>query len=288
MSSAKRPAPRRKPVADLERERAAYWSGFDILWNVDPPPTSRRSPAALDRTQIVRAAIAIADAEGIDALTMRRIAQELHAAPMSLYRHVPDKEALVSLMLEEVLGEGGDFPGAPSGDWRADLTWLSHASWALMRRHPWYAEASMVRPPITPRGVAGLEWALSIFDDFDLPIGEKMLMVGAVHFSVIGAAMNAAIEDQTRARLGMSDEQIMHSGARYASRIVESGHYPHVAEFMLEAPHVDDDERFSPLISLVLDGIGARLATARKRRPARGQRKASPRPRQPKKTSASA
>jgi AcrR family transcriptional regulator len=261
MSSGKGAGPHRTPATEVERERAAYWSGFDILWDDAPEAPSRRGPGTLDRGRIVRTAIAIADAEGIDALTMRRIAQELDAAPMSLYRHVPDKEALVSLMLEEVLGEGR-LPEAPSGDWRADLTFLANASWALMRRHPWYPEASMVRPPITPRGVAGLEWALSIFDRYDLSIGEKMLMVGAVHFSVIGAAMNAAIEDQTRARLDMSEEQILHSGARYANRIAQSGTFPRVAEF-----------------------IGARLADVK---PLPARKPAKARPRQPKKTSASA
>src|SRR4051794_24426918 len=95
----------RRPKAGLIWERLAESAR-------DPQP-------ALSREQIVRAAIAIADADGVQALTMRRLATDLGTAAMSLYRHVFNKEDLLDLMLDRAFGEIA-LP-AHSGDWRTDL-----------------------------------------------------------------------------------------------------------------------------------------------------------------------
>ena len=108
MGSADRDNPGRpeapRPGEPHPGQEESFWSGYDLLWgdNADTAAT-RRSP--LDRTRIVRAALRVADAEGLAAVTMRRVATELGTGAMSLYRHVPGKEALVSLMIDEALGE---------------------------------------------------------------------------------------------------------------------------------------------------------------------------------------
>src|SRR5580704_11973993 len=156
-----------REAGESQAGEESFWSGYDLLWgdNADTAAT-RRSP--LDRTRIVRAALRVADADGLAGLTMRRVATELGTGAMSLYRHVPGKEALVSLMIDEALGEDV-LPDQPSGDWRGDLRLVASMMWDFIQRHPWYPEAVMERPPITPRGLAAFEFALSILERGEYP-----------------------------------------------------------------------------------------------------------------------
>jgi AcrR family transcriptional regulator len=244
-----------------DEELRAFWSGLDLLWdNAEIAPGPARRRRGLDVAQIVRAAVEIADAEGLDAVSMRRVATRLDTGAMSLYRHVPDKDALVMMMIDATLEEVYD-PAklAAPGDWRASLRAMAETTWTLMRRHTWLPEAMLIRPPLTPRGVAGLEQALAIFDEFDLPIGTKMQYVSAVHFTVLSAALNAAIEDRTRARLQASDEEIMNASGHVIERIAKTGEFRRVISFIIEADHVGEDEQMRAAVELVIDGIGARI-----------------------------
>ena len=111
-----------------------------------------RRDRGLSRAEIVAAAIAVADAEGPDAISMRRIARELRAGPMSLYWHVGSKEELLDLMLESIETEV-EAP-EPSGDWRADLRAFAHQARAGMLRHRWAMEFLGGRPPSGPNDTA--------------------------------------------------------------------------------------------------------------------------------------
>ncbi len=136
--------------------RGSFWSGYDLLWGLREPVTSRRT--TIDRHQIVAAAIEIADREGLGSVTMRSVAAALGTGPMSLYRHVPDKDALVSMMVDSAIGgPPDDLPedALPEG-WRARLRLVAERTWELCQRHRWFPEASMTRPPITPSGIRGL------------------------------------------------------------------------------------------------------------------------------------
>ena len=228
-------------------------------------PAARRSP--LDRGRIVRAAIRIGDAEGLEAVSMRRIARELRTGAMSLYRHVPDKDALISLMIDEVIGEE-QIPVAPSGDWRGDLRQVADQMWAMAQRHPWYPETVMERPPLTPHGVAALEYTLSILDGYGLTIADRMAIVMTLSNTVTAVAINAAAEARTRARLRMTEDEMMSSAGAYLARIVESGEFPRFGEFLseflvgVEPPDVHYELRLA--VELILDGVAARLESAQR------------------------
>jgi AcrR family transcriptional regulator len=100
---------------------------------------ARGRPPAHTRDQVVEVAVQLADAEGLAAVTMRRIATEIGAGAMSLYTYVPDKDRLLDLMVDRV---GGEFPVVPlTGDWRADLLAVTSAQRALMLAHPWLPAA---------------------------------------------------------------------------------------------------------------------------------------------------
>jgi AcrR family transcriptional regulator len=238
----------------------SYWSGYELLWGLNDPGPTRRT--AIDRDQVVGTAIGIADRAGLAAVTMRSVSAALGTAPMSLYRHVPDKDALISMMVDAAIRSSGmDVDQEIPEGWRQQLRLVAASTWRLCRRHRWFPEASMVRPPITPSGVAGFEVALSIFDDVDLDIGTKAQFVGAVHSTVIAAALNATIEENTRSRVQMTEAEVYAAGAPFVERLISSGDFPRVSAFIVEAEHLDKEAQMHAAVELILDGIAARLAT---------------------------
>jgi AcrR family transcriptional regulator len=240
------------------------WAGIELLWELDGKSESHRRNTALGREQIVRAAIAIADAEGLEAVTMRRVAQRLNTGAMSLYRHVPDKDALVSMMIETILGD--EMAGQPqllaTDDWRTALRGLAQATWQLSRKHRWYPEASIAQPPLSPNGVAGLEQALAVFDPYDLDIMTRMQYVGAVHHLALHAALDRFIEEEAARRLGVTEEEAFRRAAPVMEKLMATGRYPHVTEFITAIQHLQGDEEDWILASvdLILDGIESRLS----------------------------
>src|SRR5262245_64029270 len=121
---------------------------IDLLWGTARPP-SRGPKPGLTTQQIVAAAIAVADAEGLAALSMRRVAEHLGVGAMSLYTYVPGKAELIDLMVDAVYGE---LPGSADvdGGWRERLEGVARANWALYRRHPWMLQVASVRPALGP------------------------------------------------------------------------------------------------------------------------------------------
>ena len=180
---------------------------------------------------------------------------------MSLYRHVPGKEALVSLMIDEALGEDAP-PGQPSGDWRNDLRELAGHMWDFVQRHPWYPEAVLERPPITPRGVASFEFALSILDDTGLALSERAVIVITVTSTVLAAAQNAAAEARARARFQVTDEEVASSFGAFLGAIMESGKYPRFRDVITNADRLDPKGEMQVSVELILDGAAARIAAA--------------------------
>jgi AcrR family transcriptional regulator len=238
----------------------SYWSGYDLLWGLNDPGPTRRT--AIDRAQVVSAAIEVADRDGLSAVTMRSVAKALGTAPMSLYRHVPDKGALVSMMVDAAIRSSSAEVAweEVTLEWRDRLRLVAASTWRLCRRHRWFPEASMVRPPITPSGIAGFEHALSIFDNVDLDIGTKGQFVGAVYSTVIAAALNATTVENARSRVQMTDAEVYAAGAPFIERLMTSGDFPRVSAFIVDAEHLDDEAQMQAAVELILDGIGARLA----------------------------
>ena len=110
-----------------------------------------RKAAALSRDEIVRTAIRVADAEGADAVSMRRIARELNAGTMSLYWHIVSKEELLDLMLDAVQGDREN--PEPSGDWRRDMREAARAIRQTLHEHPWLMDFIGGRPPVGPKSL---------------------------------------------------------------------------------------------------------------------------------------
>ncbi|RMI41249.1 TetR/AcrR family transcriptional regulator [Actinomadura harenae] len=143
----------------------------EALWlDADRPRLGR--PPAHTRAEITEAAVAIADAagpSGASAVTMRKVAAHIGAGVMSLYTYVPDRETLLELMIDHVVGERLPPPG--TGDWRADVRALAHAQRTTMLAHPWLPAVLPARRTLGPNTLRVLEHALVVMAPTGLPPG---------------------------------------------------------------------------------------------------------------------
>jgi AcrR family transcriptional regulator len=135
---------------------------IDLMWFPEPAESRRGRRPGLSVARVVSAAIALADAEGLDTVTMRRVALELGVVPMTLYTYVPDKAALLDLMLDK-LYLAMPRADSPSG-WRVRLAGIAEENRTLYRQHPWAAGLSASRPPLGPGLMAKYEHELRAFD----------------------------------------------------------------------------------------------------------------------------
>lgn len=127
-------------------------------------PRSRARQPSLSREQIVRVAVELADAEGPDAISMRRIAARLGVGAMTLYGYVADRDALLAHMINEVVAETGPW-GVSSGSWRADLECHARQFRDLCLRHSWLPVELGTAPfLIAPRLVAAAEFVLAALE----------------------------------------------------------------------------------------------------------------------------
>jgi AcrR family transcriptional regulator len=229
-----------------------------------------RRDRGLSRAEIVSAAIAVADAEGPDAISMRRIAREVGAGAMSLYWYVASKEELLDLMLDAIEAEI-EVP-EPTGDWRADLGAFAHRTRAALRQHRWAVEFIGTRPPSGPNDVRNLERLLSLLDgigvdDYQLIMGIFMTVATFVIGAVIREAQEVRFQaEQERVEASMTAEEIQAEHERFRGWFERAGRYPHIARLMEAGIDPDDpntrEERFQFSLDCVLDGIAARIALA--------------------------
>ena len=170
----------------------------------------RDAEAALSRGRIVAAAIAVADKEGLDALSMRRVALALDVATMSLYRHVRDKDELLTSMMDAVFAEW-QVPRAKHGDnWQQVLAAAARELWQVFRRHVWLAPAySLTRPSIVPSGLAYTEHVLATLLDRGLKPATAFSMHLILFNYIRGFATSLEMEATAEADTGVSADEWM-------------------------------------------------------------------------------
>ncbi|MCP2258897.1 transcriptional regulator, TetR family [Streptoalloteichus tenebrarius] len=192
-------------------------------------PAPRRAPAAepeLTRDRVVRAAIEIADAEGLAGLSMRVVAARLGVATMSLYRHVDGKDDLVQLMIDAVYGELRHPEPPPSG-WRRRLEVGARELWALHRRHPWLAQPHVLTRPLPlPNIIRAAEWMLAALDGLGLDPTTMVDLHVLVHSFVQGLGANLEHEAQAAAVTGLTEDEWMDRQLPAFADLVATGRYP--------------------------------------------------------------
>jgi AcrR family transcriptional regulator len=195
-----------------------------LLWGTQKHPTRGPKPG-LSVQRIVQAAIGIADAEGLQALSMRRVADELGVGTMSLYTYVPGKAELLDVMLDTVLGEVAR-PDGVAGGWRAKLEAYAREHWAHYHRHPWVLGVSGARALLGPNETALFEASLHAVSGVGLSGREMIHVVTLVAEYVRGAAQRAVEAAQAARHTGVTDEQWWAAREPILDRYFDTSRYP--------------------------------------------------------------
>jgi AcrR family transcriptional regulator len=229
-----------------------------VIW-MRPTRGSRGPEPSRDRDAIARTAIAIADHEGLAAVSMRRVAAEIGTGTSSLYRYFSRKDDLLNLMVDGALA--GDVLTA-SGHWRRDLEAMGHGLRRLFKAHPWLATALAGRPTLGPNRLRALEGVLDLLKDTGLSLGERLVLVDTLGSYVRGFVASEIADTTAIAESGLSSSQWQADQAAYAEAIAKSGHYPLATQLFEEfraAGTGGQDKSFAAGLEIVLDGLARRL-----------------------------
>lgn len=222
-----------------------------LLWE---DPTATRRSTGLTRERIVDAAIELADVDGIESLSMARLAERLGCGTMSLYRHVANKDELVVFMLSAAAGPPPSTPD--SDDWRAALTRWASGLWDVYHRHPWVLRASAAGPPVDPGQLAWFESGLAALGSVALSERDKASSVVSMLYYVRGAA-GLAVESGIAASTSL---QVPYGSL--LRRVIDSDRFPALSVAVDDGAFDDDDNPradFDAGVRRVLDGIASQL-----------------------------
>ena len=229
------------------------------IWTQSPP--GQRKPR-YTREQIAAAALAIADAEGYEAVSMRRVAAALGAGTMTLYHYVRTKDDLRALMDDAMMAEILIPPGELPADWREAIAAIARSSRAVFRRHPWAVTARESSEAEGPNGLRHFEQSLAAVAGTGLDPTERLEIIAMVDDYVFGFSMReAAVTEGTK----LAD--IPAALFDYLQAQLDTGEYPHVQElahggepravFARIMATMFDEERFERGLQRLLEGIAA-------------------------------
>ena len=224
------------------------------IWSL--PERGERGPKPRhSRTTIAELAVRVADAEGIDAVTMRRIAAELGVGTMSLYNYVPTKDHLVQLMIDQTASEYA-YPARVPADKRAAIADLARQGRDLVQRHYWLP-AVIHRPPVMgPNAMRYIDYFLGLLADSPLDTGAKMEIIALINgFALMYGGMQAALAAE-RARSGVTAEQQAAAPVAMIVAAAATGHYPNLAAALAAPPQPPPgaDDVFDSCVMRLIDG----------------------------------
>ncbi|GAB2687501.1 TetR/AcrR family transcriptional regulator [Kitasatospora kifunensis] len=238
---------------DAKGAPASLWERLDR-----PAPAPR---ATLTAQRIATVGVAIADAEGLEAITMRRLATELGVAPMAAYRYVSGKDDLLELMVDLVHGEL-ELPD-PAVGWRETLRTIALRTRALLFAHPWLARLNSPQAmlALTPNRLAVSECALAAMAGLGLDVDTTQALARSVDLYTRGATHSEIVIQQLMASQGWNDGDELRVGlGSQMSWLMGTGRYPVLERHLVAAVRKDDpDWQFEVGLDCVLDGIAARL-----------------------------
>jgi AcrR family transcriptional regulator len=221
----------------------------------DRPP-AERSRHRLTRERVLRTAIAHADAHGLEGLSMRTLAEALDVAPMALYRHVTDKDDLITAMVDAVFTEIGVPAGA--GDWKTAMWRRAISVRDALSRHPWAIGVMESRRDPGPANIRHHDAVIGRLRAAGFSVGMTAHVYSLLDSYIYGFALTtrglpfqatrgtAAIEPGTVQPFGVNE-------------------YPNLVEFIVEhaaKPTLDLQEEFEYGLRVILDGIDRALGTA--------------------------
>jgi DNA-binding transcriptional regulator YhcF (GntR family) len=237
---------------------------------VGPPPRAARpKPAAvpsLSREEVVRAAIAIADAEGLAALSMRRIATDLGVSTMALYRYVGGKDALVLQMVDTAIGDF-PFPARRPTSWREGIETAARLQWAAYRRHLWLPGAvTLGRPQVLRNLLPHTDAVLRAVAGFGVDATTSMYAAITVFGYVRGVALGLEPEAQAEQDTGMTADEWAAQQADQLAALIRSDDLAGFRALALPGGFdfdFDLDQLFEFGLGIVLDGLAVKLQRTR-------------------------
>jgi AcrR family transcriptional regulator len=223
-----------------------------LVWD-RPPPARRRAP--LSREIIVSAGMSLADSEGLAAVTVRRLAAELDARPMSVYSYarITSKEELFDLMVDQVCAEM--IVADPPADWREALRTIAVRCRQALLRHPWWVELVGQHVLLGPNGTRHREQTLAAVSGVRLDPPTKLAMIVAVETYVVGQATFAMDEEGSPRSAGQRQEAL----GDYQAALIATGDFPNLAALgPARRTSAQDRERYFLLgLDWLLAGIAA-------------------------------
>lgn len=223
----------------------------DVIWMRREHAATGR-PAGHSRAEISAAAVAIADREGVDAVSMRRVAAELGTGAASLYRYLQARGDLLDLMIDAT---GAEYAfAAPTGDWLADLLDIGEQARTIMRRHPWLPPLIITRPVLGPNGLVLLEHVLEALASHPASTAAKLEA-----FALLNAATALFILGELG---GGRDRQQRNAG--YLHHALASGHHPRLAQLLAPAQPppatppgsgTSPTDRYRDILARILSGL---------------------------------
>ncbi|MEU7524128.1 TetR/AcrR family transcriptional regulator C-terminal domain-containing protein [Saccharothrix sp. NPDC042600] len=225
----------------------------ELLWR------DQDARPGLSRDRVIAAAVAVADAEGLAGLSMRKVAEHLGFTTMSLYRHVPGRDHLVDLMRDAVLGDPA--PDDPEAPWRQRLETCVRHGWELRRRHPWLAEEHSTRHVPGPNALAHYEHLLAILAGTALPPAEVVATAGLLGRFLDAEALALVEAARAERDTGISDEQFWAARDGLWARMSD---YPTLTA-LWESGGFDQPDPFEFGLARLLDAIELRVQRAQSR-----------------------
>jgi AcrR family transcriptional regulator len=215
------------------------------IW-MRPERSAVGRPAQWSRAEITKLALRVADADGLEAVSMRRVAAELGTGAASLYRYVETREELLDLMTDAM---GAEYEFAPpSTDWLQDLIVFGEQTRAIFRRHRWLAGLTMTRPVIGPNGIAAIEHFLTLLQGHPASIGAKMEAFAMLN----GITAAFALQEQ-------ADQGLQARNLAYLGHALTSGLHPRLAALLSPQAQLPPPEeltdRYPDLIARILTGL---------------------------------
>lgn len=229
----------------------------------------RRPRVQLDIEQIVDAAMVIADRDGPDAMTMRKIAADLGVGVMSLYWYVPTKRDLEGLVLERLMRESSP-PHESTGNWRENLELIARSARRGVLRRPWIVDL-FSRYDLIPELNMGhgilthLENSMRMVEDLPLDFTTKMTIINLVDDFSMGFTFGEVMERRRLEGMGITEEELRISLGPRVGELLDEGDYPLVQHF-IEHDHElpDKNQQFENALQILLDGVEVQLERARK------------------------
>jgi AcrR family transcriptional regulator len=237
---------------DPMTEETGLPASVETAWGVRERPSKGPKPGlSLDR--IVAAAVKVAAAEGLGAVSMGRVAGELGASAMSLYRYVASKDELLALMVDAAVGPPPP-ASQPGENWRAGLSRWGWSYYQALGRHPWVVRVPIGGPPTTPNGVAWMEAGLASLAETGLDEGEKLSVI----LLLSGYVRNEVTLMADVGAAASGEENVSAAWSRLITRLTDAERFPalHRALESGVLDEVDDpDEDFGWRLERLLDGV---------------------------------